>query len=206
MRSLMRAVASIVFASAVFGQVPGTGSMEVGGFVGATYGTGSYGEMVCGNISNAVNKYLLPYVEFSYFPYIERQVTGTIGGTSTKFQGDYSLSGTDFHGGVHIRVPIRESRIVPYGVFGVGRLGYSSSTISLTVPGFSAPIQVTSPGGGKAAVNFGGGLRFYVHPRFGLRVEAKGYKPFGEPSEGGADLGYSKIFLKVEGGFFLQFR
>lgn len=208
MRLLIRLVCAIAFVSVVSAQVPGTGSIELGGFVGATYGIGTYAEMGGGNLSYAVNKYLLPYVEFSYFPEIERQLSGTIGGTNNPYKVDYSLAGTDFHGGVHVRVPIKESRIVPYGVFGVGRMGYSSGTLNITYTDSSGATHnggtIQSPGGGRAAVNFGGGLRFYVHPRFGLRVEAKGYKPFGEPA--GGNFGYSNPFLKVEGGFFLQLR
>jgi hypothetical protein len=192
----------------VSAQVPGTGSIELGGFVGATYGIGSYGEMGGGNLSYAVNKYLLPYVEFSYFPSLERELTGTIAGTNNPYKVDYSLVGTDFHGGIHFRVPIKESRIVPYGVFGVGRMGYSSGVLNIVYTDQNGTSHnggtLESPGGGRVAINFGGGLRFYTHPRFGFRVEVKGYKPFGEPS--GVSLGYANPFLKVEGGFFLQLR
>jgi hypothetical protein len=47
------------------------------------------------------------------------------------------------------------------------------------------------------AVNFGGGLRFYLSERFGMRLEAKGYKPTGT---------YTDMFGKVEVGFFYQVR
>lgn len=200
----------VVIVATMSAQVPGTGSMELGGFVGATYGLGSYAEMGGGNFSYAVNKYLLPYVEFSYFPYLERQTSGTIAGTES-YKANYSLAATDFHGGIHFRVPIKESRIVPYGVLGLGRLGFSQAPVNITYTvgsGSSASTVTTtlhSPSTGAFAVNFGGGLRFYVHPRFGLRVEAKGYKPTGQAT-GPGSFGYNSPFLKVEGGFFLQFR
>ena len=44
------------------------GSFEVGGFVGSSYGIDQFRVMGGGNATYAVNKYLLPYVEFSYFP------------------------------------------------------------------------------------------------------------------------------------------
>jgi hypothetical protein len=209
MRLLLRLLCGMTFVSALSAQVPVAGSMELGGFVGATYGIGTYAEMGGGNFSYAVNKYVLPYVEFSYFPQIQRQLTGTVPGTSTTYKADYTLRGTDFHGGIHLRVPIKESRIVPYGVFGVGYMGYGSGVINAT---YTDPTdgrthsagQINSPGGARVAINFGGGLRFYVHPRFGLRAEAKGYKPFGEVS--GQNLGYGNPFLKVEGGFFFTFK
>jgi hypothetical protein len=210
MRPLLRLLCSFACVGFLSAQVAivRSGSVELGGFVGASYGIGSYAVMGGGNVSYAATKFLLPYVEFSYFPSIERHLTGTIGGTSNSYSADYSLAATDVHGGVHIRIPVRESRFAPYGVIGVGRLGYSSSILNINYldsSGTSHPIPggVQSPGGGRVALNFGGGLRFYANPRYGFRVEVKGYKPFGEPA--GGQLGYSNTFLKAEGGFFIQF-
>ena len=47
------------------------------------------------NVSFAINKYMLPHAEFSYFPGVGRNKIG-------------------------IRIPIHESSIVPFAVFGLG--------------------------------------------------------------------------------------
>jgi hypothetical protein len=178
-----------------------SGSFEIGGFAGASYGVDRYRAIGGGNLTYAVNRWLLPYVEYSYFPGIARTISQTIPGSSVTFQVNDSVPFSDFHGGVHIRIPIRESRIVPYLVFGVGGLTHFSHTTTVTYTGadglqHSIP-GGTDPGGTDFAVNFGGGLRYYVNQRFGFRVEAKGYKP---------DSSITAAFGKVEAGIFYQLR
>jgi hypothetical protein len=105
----------------------------------------------------------------------------------------------DFHGGVHLRAPIRESRVVPYAAIGLGLLHYYSRNEDVRITGPGAPIEfpVAVPSANYFAVNFGGGLRFYVHERFGFRIEAKGYKATS------SDL---DVFGKITAGFFYQIR
>jgi hypothetical protein len=216
MRGAVSSTLFLFFTSLACAQVP-TGNIEIGGFVGATYGISAYGVMGGGNVSYSINKHILPYVEYSYFPNLEREVGGRVGNVPTgdPYFADYKVAGNDFHGGLHYRFPIKESRIVPYAVFGVGRMGYSSGKVNLQYRSFgtlhdacppSNEFCFSSPGGGNVAINFGGGLRFYTHPRFGFRIEAKGYKPYGEPASNfaGATPGYSSPFLKVEGGVFFM--
>jgi len=153
-----------------------------------------------GNITFAVNKYLLPYAEFSYFPGIGREQTGTFSGTGATFTSRYSIPLSDFHAGVHIRFPIHEKPVVPYGVFGMGALTHFRNNVTETFTDASGNISqlpLTVPGGSNFAINFGGGVRFYLSQHFGLRIEAKAYKPTGV---------YSQVFGKVEGGFFFQLR
>jgi hypothetical protein len=209
----------MAFAGALCAQVPvvRSGTTEIGGFAGATYGIGNYGIMGGGNVSYAVTKWLLPYVEYSYFPSISREATGNIaiaqqsGPTiNVPYTVPYTMSATDIHGGVHLRLRIKESRFVPYGVFGIGRMGFSGSsalTAYYTEPGITKQQSQsigTPPGGGRLAINFGGGVRFYVNPRYGFRIEVKGYKPTSQASE--VAFGYPNPFLKAEGGFFFQFK
>lgn len=176
-----------------------SGSFEVGGFVGASYGVDQFRVMGGGNVTYAVNKWILPYAEYSYFPGIARSVNLNLPGIT----GSQTISAplSDFHGGVHIRVPIRESPIVPYAVFGVGGLTRFEHTVNVSYVGadglnHTIPTQVL--GGTDAAINFGGGLRYYVNQRFGLRVEAKGYKT--------VNSDFTPVFGKVEFGFFYQLR
>lgn len=206
MRQFFQLLFLTSFASVACAQVPAIrgGSVEVGGFVGASYGLTNYRVMGGGNVSYAINKYILPYGEFSYFPGVDRTLaTGTFPSTGATYKISGPMSISDFHGGVHFRYPIKESRLVPYGVFGVGGLNFSgfNANIAYTdslgashqIPNFSVP------GGTYFAINYGGGLRYYLSPTWGMRVEAKGYKPTG-PS-GSA---YSDPFLKVEFGVFIQ--
>ncbi|MFN0103293.1 MAG: outer membrane beta-barrel protein [Bryobacteraceae bacterium] len=172
-----------------------SGSYEVGGFVGASYGIDDFRWMGGANVTYAANKYILPYAEFSYFPGIGRRQSRTIPGLTAPVNISYNIPLTDFHGGVHLRIPIREFPIVPYGVIGVGVIHAPERQFNVNVEGIQVPF--TSSATTDAAVNFGGGLRYYINQRFGIRGEAKVYKPSGQ---------FKDTFGKVEFGFFIQLR
>lgn len=174
-------------------------SFEVGGFIGTSYGIDEFRVMGGGNVTYALNKYILPYAEFSYFPGIGRVQKGTIAGTNRPFTLSYAVPLTDFHGGVHIRIPIKESKFVPYGVIGFGVLSSFDRTVTARFQdaGGSNTLRVPVPGSTDYATNFGGGVRYYINNRFGIRAEAKAYKPTGA---------FTDLFGKVEFGFFLQLR
>ena len=196
-----RCVAS---AHAVFGQSAphlSAHTFEVGGFVGGSYGLDSWRIMGGGNVTYGINRYILPYAEFSYFPGIKREIADTFPTTGAPYTAEFDVPITDFHGGVHIRLPIKESKWVPYLVFGMGLLRNSRADYVIR---FNDPVTGqpdTLPGEFAAsnnfAVNGGGGLRYYLNQRLGFRIEAKIYKPTGTLSDS---------FGKVEGGFFIQFR
>ncbi|MBM3782760.1 MAG: hypothetical protein FJW30_00285 [Acidobacteria bacterium] len=172
-----------------------SGSFEVGGFVGASYGIDEFRWMGGANVTYAANKWILPYGEFSYFPGIGRKQSRTIPGLSQPVNINYNIPLTDFHGGVHIRMPIREFPIVPYAVFGVGMIHAPSRQFNVNVEGIQVPF--TAAASTDPAVNFGGGLRYYINQRVGVRAEAKAYKPGGQ---------FKETFGKVEFGFFVQLR
>jgi hypothetical protein len=181
-----------------------SGSVEIGPFVGASYGIDRWRVMGGGNITYAFkNKYVLPYFEYSYFPGIGREFNGNFSGTGRPFTARYSIPIHDIHAGVHVRVPIRESRVVPYLVFGMGALVNPSRTVNVTYSDASGPFQTATLAIDKTsnfAINGGGGLRFYIGGtgRFGFRAEAKVYKPTGDFSD--------STFGKVEAGLFFQLR
>lgn len=173
-----------------------SGNVEVGGFVGSSYGVDKWRVMGGGNVSYAATRYLVPYVEYSYFPGIGRKSTVALGGGQSA-PYNFSIPISDFHGGVHLRFPIGQSRVVPYLVLGAGGLRIHGRTETVTVPGGSIP--VTFDAETRFAVNGGGGLRFYVNERLGFRAESKIYKPTG-------DAPFDATFSKVEFGIFFQLR
>jgi len=174
-------------------------TVEVGLFSGASYGIDEARVMGGGNISFGLTKQILPYAEFSYFPGIGRRQVGTFPTTGRPFTAMYSITISDFHGGVHIRFIRAEQRIVPYGVFGVGVLHSYDRTVTATYTDATGTnrIDLSVPSRNDFAVNFGGGIRFYVNERFGFRIEAKGYKPTGA---------FDDLFGKAEAGIFFQLR
>jgi hypothetical protein len=204
----------LLSAIGLFGQVSAvrSGSFEVGPFIGASYGTDAYHVMAGGNITYALkNKYVLPYFEYSYFPGLPVTVSGTFPcpnctGGGSPYTYRFGIPVSDIHGGVHIRLPIfKESSLVPYLVFGLGVLHYSSQTRSETVtfsdgtPPLTFPLQVA--GASDFAINGGGGFRYYIGGtgKFGFRTEAKVY--------GTTSGAFSNITIgKVEAGFFFQLR
>ena len=179
-----------------------SGSFEFGGFAGITYGVDKVRALGGGNVTYAINKWLLPYAEYSYFPGIPRTLTQSVPGLSGVIAtSTFPVPLSDFHGGVHIRIPIRESPIVPYGVFGVGALTHSQHSRTETytgADGLSHSIPATDASGSDLTVNFGGGLRYYRNQRFGFRLEAKAYRP--------TNSSLTPAFGKVEVGVFYQLR
>jgi len=179
-----------------------SGSVEIGPFVGGSYGFDKFHVMAGGNITYALkNKWVLPYFEYSYFPGIPHQSTLTLNGGALTH--NYTLPFSDVHGGVHVRLPVfGEKPVIPYLVFGVGTLIYPSrtDTFSGTVNGTTIPPQnVSVSGGSDFTINGGGGIRYYLgrSGTVGFRTEAKFYKIVDGAFSG-------TTFGKVELGFFIQ--
>jgi hypothetical protein len=171
---------------------------EVGGFVGASYGIDKARVMGGGNVVYSLTRELMVYGEGSYFPGIGRtaNISGISGAKST-----FSIPISDVNFGVHLRIPIPKSRIIPYGVLGVGVIHSPSRTENFTTPDPFNPghtVQTPFPVSSSTdfAANFGGGLRYYTTERLGFRAEFKAYKPTGT---------YTDMFYRVAGGVFFQF-
>jgi len=173
-----------------------TGNTEIGGFFGGSYGLDSWRGMGGGNVAYAATRFILPYVEYSYFPGIVR--TGTIavpGFGDATFRTSVPLS--DFHGGIHLRFPKGQTPVVPYLVAGAGVIGYRDTDATVAIPGITQTFTQRINGTSDFAANFGAGLRYYTTERLGFRVEFKGYKPTGT---------YTDPFYKVTVGIFFQIR
>ena len=184
------------------------GNFELGLYGGASYGVDAFRPMGGVNLSYSLPKLLLPYVEFSYFPELLRNLNQP----PSYFQESARL--IDFHGGVHIRILPHEARYVPYAVFGFGVLNShttgaqyvskdvcgsncSGSTLQVNGTTYYKTSQSIDIKGTDPAVNLGAGLRIYHTSSFGYRAEFKAYRPVsGE---------FTKWFSKTEGGIFFQF-
>lgn len=179
-----------------------SGSVEIGPFIGGSYGIDKFHVMAGGNITYALkNKWVLPYVEYSYFPGIPHERTLPLGQGQSLTQS-FSLALSDVHAGVHVRIPIGEKPVVPYLVFGMGAMIYPNrvDTFTGTLNGITIQPQPTpAPGGADFTINGGGGLRYYLgrSGTYGFRTEAKFYKIMNGDFSG-------VTFGKVELGFFIQ--
>lgn len=171
---------------------------EVGGFLGASYGIDKARVMGGGNVTYSVLSNVLLYGEGSYFPGIGRTSTVIgIGGAKSTF----NIPITDLNFGVHLRLRIPKSNVVPYGVVGFGLVHNPDRTEQLSAPDKLDPTKtVLTPYPVSAstdfAASFGGGIRYYATERLGFRGEFKAYKPTGS---------YTDMFYRVTGGIFFQF-
>lgn len=182
------------------------GNVEVGGFAGGSFGEDpaflsqkgtTWNTMGGGNVAFAVERWLFPYFEASAFPGLARDISnvdpGAGGGSIT---ADLQAFVFDFNAGAHLRVPLKESRVIPYAVLGYGVLRSSvegTGTVRLSsgdTQSFSIPKTTATQG----AVNVGAGLRVYATQSVGFRLEFKAYQP-----TGGDD---TSIFGRVAGGVF----
>lgn len=198
--ALLMAAMAIVMGSSLRAQpapILRAHTTEIGGFIGASYGIDQARVMGGGNICYSVVKAVMPFAEVSYFPGIGRtaSVSGISGATAT-----FSLPITDFNFGIHLRIPIPKSRVIPYGVLSFGAIHNSAHTEQIQFPDQLNPGKfVTTPFSVPASTNyatsFGGGIRLYATERLGFRGEFKAYKP-----NGGIDM-----FYRATGGFFFQF-
>lgn len=180
-----------------------TGNTEVGGFFGASYGLDHWRGMGGGNVAYAATRFILPYVEYSYFPGIIREGSINLPGFgTTTFQTSIPLS--DFHGGVHVRFPRGQTPVMPYLALGAGVISYRDTTATnINIPGLGPVPDQRIDGVNAFAVNFGGGIRYYTTERLGFRAEFKGYKPRGTSAvSGSVDSGAP--FYKLTVGIFFQ--
>jgi len=160
-----------------------TGNFELGLFGGESYGLDRFRPMGGGNIAYGLNCHFFPFAEGSYLPGILRTVNVPTGNT-TSFSQQFNVNMTDFHAGLHIRMPLPESRVLPYAVVGLGLIRGSKSTATVyNVTSFGVvPFPQTVASSTNFAVNFGAGLRFFFSERFAVRVEFKGFKPASAPA------------------------
>jgi hypothetical protein len=198
------------------------GNTEIGLFAGGGYGLSVAGT-VGGQTSQSVSAFHVEYGgdagyaitksffivgESSYFPALgasqaSHSSQNPSGGTTTTTLS-YNRRLAEFNGGVHYRLPVPESRFVPYLAGGIGGAHFFSSTVTETTsctsgctPG--APQNFGTASGATAfEVAVGAGVRMYFSEHFGFRGEFRFYHPFGVDNLGS--------FYRVSGGLFFQLK
>jgi hypothetical protein len=152
------------------------GRVEVAGFGGAVSGFGS-NAIVGGGANVAVTNRLLVGGEFGYIPGGNHGIF-PVGGVSINAKA-YEITG-----GVYYRFLLENPKLVPY--LGVG---FATVQSSVSYQGINLPSVSLSNSG----LGFGGGLRYHLTPRLGIRPEFKLF------AGGGA---YSRVTV----GLFYQFK
>jgi hypothetical protein len=161
-----------------------TGNIEAGAFVGESYGLDKLRPMFGGDVAYGLSRAFYPFVEASYLPGLEREL-----GNGVNYR--YKVNMTDVHGGLHVRFPIGGSKVVPYAAAGLGVVRSSSFTISASALGGAFSLgSETIPASTNFAVNFGGGIRFFITERIGIRVEFKAFVPTGSAAGVSNDVFY----------------
>jgi len=157
-------------------------NFEVGLFGGESYGLDRFRPMGGGNVAYGLSCTFFPFAEISYLPGILRTQEVPTGSTVSSRQ--FNVDMTDFHAGLHIRLPRPESRVVPYAVVGFG-LVRGAQSVGTIYNKFSSGavdvVQQTIPSSVNPTFDFGGGLRFFLSERFAIRLEFKGFKPISAP-------------------------
>ncbi len=199
------------------------GNTEIGVFVGGGYGlnvTGSVNGQTSQSISAfhieyggdagyAITKNFFLVGESSYFPALGPSQASISsknpnnGTTTTTFSYDRRL--TEFNGGIHYRLPVPESRFVPYLAGGIGAAHFFSSDVTETVtctsgcnPGPPNNHFATAQGATAFEAAVGAGVRMYFTEHIGFRGEFRFYHPFGVDNLGS--------FYRVSGGLFFQLK
>jgi hypothetical protein len=144
-------------------------------------GSDRFRPMGGGNIAYGLSCHFFPFAEASYLPGVLRTVNVPTGITTSYQQ--FNVNMTDFHGGLHIRVPLPESRVLPYAVVGLGLIrGSSSTSTAYNVSDFGVvPFTYPIP----SSTNCGElwcWVACFFSEGFAVRVEFKGFKPTSAPS------------------------
>jgi hypothetical protein len=170
------------------------GDSELGLFSGAVIPPGGGGAKLGGgaNYAWAINKYFYPYGEFSYLPGALNQ---SVSAGTEQFNSSGDLA--DFHGGLHVRKPITTC-FVPYGVVAVGAFRQFSGTLDEVNLQTGRIINSSSlPSTTEFAFNYGGGVRYYITEKIGVRFEVKAYGPTSH---------FGGTPVRVMAGIFFQFK
>jgi len=169
MRNLSKITGTLVFSisllvpAALFGQAGEKDVGEAAAFTGGTFGLGSH-PVVGGGLGIAFSRYGMGVLETSYAPLGSETLRVFPGAATAQDSHLY-----DFNLGLHLRVPVR-GRLAPYGILGVGFLW---DKYSRTLVDSAGVAQVSHYTNFNFGFQTGGGLRYYIGEKWGIRPEFK---------------------------------
>jgi hypothetical protein len=215
-RLLSSAFCACIFSAAAHAQdaaILRQNTFEVGPFVGMNYGLDSIRVMGGANATYSILPNLLLYGEYSYFPSIQHT---EVDSNLARYRINIPLQDINF--GVHVRIRIPRTPLVPYVVGGIGLLHSPSRTNTVQtfnelandgVGAYNSPTAYPVASSTSFAFDYGAGVRWYVRENLGFRGEFKGYVLTGGPLHNhpgiiGTGLGENQIF-RATVGFFIQF-
>jgi hypothetical protein len=152
--------------------------------------------------------------DFGFYSYHRLTFRGpTPGGIPLPIFGTHVYQGA-FNGVLHFTP--RDSKFRPFVTAGVGEANYVPNDAARKTAEHLPPSAGFSSFGSKGGLeaNYGGGLKYQVSPRFGVRVDARGYygrtPQFGVPSHsvaGSASIpyGFRNFGVQLTGGFTMYF-
>jgi opacity protein-like surface antigen len=180
--SLIATVGLLVITGVGYGQDMHQGQIEATGQIGFVSGIGTHGAFG-GSVGGALNERVLVYGEFLYIP---------LGSSTVNVLGvNRSVSARAFNLDGGLQYQFRKyGSMVPYAGVGLGLL-HSVADISSS---FSLQGLNFSTGGSSTDfyVNLGGGVRYYVTERWGVRPE---FTIFAGPN----------TFVRIGAGVFYEF-
>jgi hypothetical protein len=203
-------VAAFFLTAAVAQDAPGLrkGNAELGFFGGGSLGLDTWRATGGVNYSHAVTNDILVYGEYNYLPGFNRNFLWQVKFPSRTINVNVPFRQVihDINGGIHVRLPIPESSFVPYVAVGVGVLHYPAVTArgAYSFDNLTPAFSEVYPSDSTVAVNFGGGVRYYLHRNFALRAEIKAYKGLNETSY--RDVTKYGLFMRSVVGIVFQFK
>jgi len=183
-----------LFAALAWAAEGGRGEVAgFGGVVRLSDGGGSHA-IAGGTVGVNAGRIIHLFGEFNYIPLGSESQTASYQGIPV--QASASARMLNFGGGLQLRVPTGESKAEPYFLtaFGYGRQSVQGSA-SANYLGTPMSVSVDASQG-NAYAGFGGGLRYFVGKRWGVRPEFRYQKYFGD---GAGSL------VTASGGVFFQF-
>ncbi len=170
-------ISSLMLSAPGYGQVE-KGQLEVTGQVGVVSGIGTHGAFG-GSVGTGLSENVLAYGEFLFIPL----------GSTTIGNGTLSARSYNFDGGLQYQFR-KHGSMVPYGNVGLGVLHSSASLPStFTFQGFNFN---TGGSANDFYANLGGGIRYYVSDKWGVRPEFTIFAG-------------SNTFVRVGAGIFYEF-
>ena len=185
-----------IFLFATLARAAEGGQGEIAGFGGVARlsdGGGSHA-IAGGTVGVNIGRVIHLFGEFNYIPLGSASETTSYQGIAIHASATAKM--LNYGGGLHFRVPTGTSKVEPYFVTSFG-YGHQSVTGNGSANYQGTPVSVSMDlSQGNAYVGFGGGLRYFVGHRWGVKPEFRYQKYFGD--------GAGSI-ITASGGLFLQF-